>query len=86
MRILDTRKAKERRDTEATDEREKRQFEEWLSGTNTAPLNADELRGIWGLWDGHGGRSITRSTRSPQELKRLAESLRRQLGLPQASP
>lgn len=77
MRILDTKRAKERRETKAADERELREYEEWLNSGSTVPLGAGDLKGIWNLWDGHGGSS----TSSPADLKKLAESLRKQLGI-----
>lgn len=74
MRILDTKKAKERHEAEAADEKERREYEEWLKGaSSTAPLTADELKGIWGLWDGF--------TVPPERLKKLADSLRKQMGI-----
>lgn len=74
MKILDTKKAKKRHETAATDEQERREFEEWLKTANsTAPLTADELKGIWGLWDGF--------TTPPADLKKLADSLGKQMGI-----
>jgi hypothetical protein len=68
MRILDTEKAKKRREAEADDEREQREFQEWLdSATDTAPPDAHSLDGLW--------KPLT-STMPPERAKRLLDSLR----------
>lgn len=65
MRILDTKKR-------VAEERELREFRKWLdSASSTAPLDANDVRNIWHLWDGF--------TIPMDELKRMVDSLRKRM-------
>lgn len=73
MKILDTKKAKEKREAEANDERERREFQEWLdSAVGTPAPSADDLGK---LWDPKAIR--TTSTMSPERIKEWLDSLRK---------
>jgi len=80
MKILDTKKAKERHEAEAEAEEELREFEKWLnSAQDTSPPNYDDLKG---LFDGHGGHSGGYTTLTPDAVKDLVDSLRKMSPVP----
>jgi hypothetical protein len=75
VKILDTKKAKERDEAVAKAERELREYQEWLNSATS--LGTNDLNDIQHLWDGQGN-----STRSLADIEKLVESLHKQLGLP----
>jgi len=72
MKILDTRKVKEQRKIEAKSENELREFKEWLN--SATPLDAEDIKNLGNLWNGH-------STYNLDEIKAMADSLRKQTGI-----
>lgn len=73
MRILDTKKTKEQRETEAVNEKERHDYEEWLNNaSNTALPTVDTLNDLWVMWDSF--------TVPHEQLKGLADSLSKRMG------